>query len=137
MRARVATGLGVLPSTVDEMLVRDVEDQLGASGKVSHGWMGVLCSKDDAARPEGGATLAVVLPGSPAAKAGLEADDVVVRAGGEPVHGRADLVAASRGLRPEDPLDVQYWRDGHSKTVTVTLKAGDPQVLAAYAPDMG
>lgn len=117
--------------------VRDVEDQLDASGKVSHGWMGVLCSKDDAVRSEGGATLAVVLPGSPAAKAGLEADDVIVRAGGEPVHGRADLVAASRGLRPEDPLDVQYWRDGRSKTITVTLKAGDPQVLAAYAPDMG
>ena len=138
--------VGILTHPVDDTpnglaipssAVRDVEDQLDANGKVSHGWMGVLCSKDDAARPEGGATLTVVLPGSPAAKAGLEANDVIVRAGGESVHGRADLVAASRGLRPEDPLDVQYWRHGQSKTITVTLKAGDPQVLAAYAPDMG
>jgi S1-C subfamily serine protease len=117
--------------------VRDVEDQLDNSGKVSHGWMGVSCSKDDANRPEGGATIVSVLPGSPAAEAGLAPNDVITRAGSERVTSRADLVAASRALRPQDPLDVQYVRDGRSKTVTVTLGTGDPQVMAAYAPDMG
>ena len=117
--------------------VRDVEDQLDGSGKVSHGWMGVLCAEDDADRPAGGATIAWVQPGSPAAKAGIEPADVIVSAAGERVSGRADLVAASRGLRPQDPLELQFLRDGRSKTVTVTLGAGDPQVLAAYAPAMG
>ncbi len=127
-----ADGLAVPVSTI-----RDVEAQLDAIGKVSHGSMGVLCNADDADRPGGGATLAVVLPASPAAKAGLVPDDVIVRAGGQRVSGRADLVAASRSLRPQDPLDIQYLRGGHPKSTTVILGAGDLQVLAAYAPDMG
>jgi putative serine protease PepD len=131
------SGDGPSGLAIPSSAVRDVEDQLENSGKVSHGWMGVLCSKDDAERPEGGATVVEVLPGSPAAKAGLEKDDVITRAGDQRVAGRADLVAASRSLRPQDPLDVQYWRNGRSKTVTVTLGAGDSQLLAAYAPEMG
>jgi putative serine protease PepD len=75
--------------------------------------------------------------GSPAATAGLAPNDVITRAGGARVSGRADLVAASRALRPQDPLEVQYVRDGKTKTVTVTLGALDPQVMATYAPDMG
>jgi S1-C subfamily serine protease len=125
-------GLAIPSSTVS-----DVEDQLDSSGKVSHGSMGVWCARDDADRTEGGATVVSVLHGSPADKAGLKPDDVIVRAGGQRVTGRADLVAASRALRPQDPLDVQYWRDGKSKLVTVTLGAGDPQAMATYAPDMG
>jgi S1-C subfamily serine protease len=130
---------GVSPNgvAIPSSAVRDVQDQLDNSGKVSHGWMGVSCAKDDADLPEGGATVASVAPGSPAASAGLAANDVITRAGGARVSGRADLVAASRALRPQDPLDVQYVRDGKSKTVTVTLGTGDPQVMATYAPDMG
>jgi len=126
-----ANGLAIPASTM-----ADVEDQFDASGKVSHGWMGVLCGSEDADRPGGGATIRAVVDGSPAAKAGLEPNDVVVRAGGQPVSGRADLVAASRGLHPGDPLPIQYLRDQRTKTVTVTLVAGDPQLLA-FAPDMG
>ena len=44
-------GLAVPVSTV-----RDVRDQLDGSGKVTHGWMGVVCDKDPAeSRPQGGA----------------------------------------------------------------------------------
>ena len=91
--------------------VRDVEDQLdssGSSGKVTHGWLGVLCNPDASARPGGGAEIQVVMAGSPAEKAGLQAGDVVVRADGSPVSGRPELVAAVRTLRPQDPLDLQY-----------------------------
>jgi putative serine protease PepD len=118
-------------------IVRDVEDQLDSpSGKVAHGWMGVLCTKDDADRPQGGAQVQVVMDGSPAAKAGLAAGDVVVRAGGQSISGRPDLVAAVRSLRPQDPLDLQYVRDGHTRSTSVTLGAGDPQLLTAW-PAMG
>ena len=41
--------------------------------------------------------------GSPAAEAGLEAGDVVVRAAGRPVSGRPDLVAAIRGAAAPGP----------------------------------
>jgi S1-C subfamily serine protease len=117
-------------------VVRDVEDQLDSSGKVAHGWIGVLCTKDDADRAQGGAQVQVVMVDSPAAKAGLAAGDVVVRAGGEMISGRPDLVAAVRSLRPQDPLDLQYVRAGHTRSTSVTLGAGDPQLLSAW-PAMG
>jgi S1-C subfamily serine protease len=117
--------------------VRDVRDQLASSGKVTHGWMGVVCSKEPAeSRPQGGAVVQMVLDGSPAQAAELAPGDVVVRAAGRLVNGRPDLVAAVRGLRPQDPLEIQYVRNGRTRTTTVTLKAGDPQ-LFAYAPAMG
>jgi S1-C subfamily serine protease len=121
--------------------VRDVEDQLdstGSSGKVSHGWLGVLCAKDDADRAGGGAQIDYVYPGSPAEKAGLVPGDVVVRAAGNAVSGRPELVAAVRTLRPQDPLDLQYVRGGRTHNVTVALGAGDPQLLATWPwPAMG
>ena len=62
-------GLAVPISTV-----RDVRDQLDGSGKVTHGWMGVVCDKDAAeSQPQGGASVQIVLEGSPAAAAGLMA----------------------------------------------------------------
>ncbi len=43
-------GLAVPISTV-----RDVRDQLDGSGKVTHGWIGVVCAKDAAeSQPQGG-----------------------------------------------------------------------------------
>jgi len=120
-------------------LVRDVEDQLdssGSSGKVTHGWIGVLCDPADADLTGGGAQVQAVVPGSPAAKAGLQQGDIVVRAGASSVSGRPDLVAAVRTLRPQESLDLQYQRDGKMRSTTVTLGAGDPQLLT-YQPAMG
>jgi S1-C subfamily serine protease len=119
-------------------LVRDVEDQLdssGSSGKVTHGWLGVVCDPDDAEQPGGGARIDAVMSGSPAEKAGLQPGDVVVRADGSMVGGRPELVAAVRSLRPQDSLALQYERDGRTRALTVNLGASDPQVLT-YFPAM-
>jgi S1-C subfamily serine protease len=128
----VPDGLAVPVSTV-----RDVRDQLEGSGKVAHGWIGVVCDKDPAdSRATGGALVQTVLPDSPAAEARLAPGDVVVRANGQLVSGRPDLVAAVRGLRPQASLELQYLRGDKPRTVTITVKAGDPAMFA-YAPAMG
>jgi putative serine protease PepD len=117
-------------------VVRDVQDQLEASGKAEHGWIGVVCDKDPADSPaQGGATVRVVMAGSPAANAGLQENDVIVRAAGRIITGRPDLLAAVRSLRPQDPLEVQWRRGGRNYTKMVTVKAGDPNTLAF--PGMG
>jgi putative serine protease PepD len=76
------------------------------------------------------------MEGSPAAKAGLQDGDVVVRAGGRAVGGRPQLVAAVRAMRPQDPLYLTYMRDGRLRDTTVTLEATDPQLLSQW-PTMG
>ena len=60
------------------------DDQLDGSGKVTHGWMGVVCDEDPAERRPARAARSCrpCSPESPAAKAGLAPGDVVVRAGG-------------------------------------------------------
>jgi serine protease Do len=116
-------------------VMRDVEDQLDSSGKVNHGWIGVVFGDDATDRSQGGARIQSVFPDSPATSAGLQAGDVITQAGGEQVTGRADAIAAVRRLRPQDPLDLTYYRDGHQKDARATVAAPNPLLLAT--PGMG
>src|SRR5262249_6171643 len=59
---------------------RDVAAQLTARGAVEHGWLGVWAT-DDTDRAGGGARVQGVVPGSPAAQAGMEQGDVIVEVG--------------------------------------------------------
>jgi tetratricopeptide (TPR) repeat protein len=74
--------------------------------------------RDDAsppALPEHGLLIMQVLPGGNADKAGLRADDVLLRYGDTELTARADLKLKEDG----DPVRVQVWRDGRTREVTV------------------
>jgi S1-C subfamily serine protease len=126
-----ATGATTLLA-ISAGVLHDVEDQIDSSGKVIHGWMGVLFGDDATNLSEEGAVVREVFPGSPAKDAGLKAGDVITRAGGQQVSGRADAIAAARSLRPHDSLDVVYLRDGRHHATRVLLGAGDPRQLATW-----
>ena len=59
--------------------------------------------------------------GSPAALAGLTADDVVIAADGNQVSSMIDLAAEVCTRQPGDEVELKVVRDGEERTVTVTL----------------
>src|SRR5262249_7914880 len=63
-----------------------------------------------------------VLPDSPAQRAGLQAGDVVLAIGGQPVFTPEDLVEAIR-TRPGHALPITIERDGRKLSLTVTPRA--------------
>jgi S1-C subfamily serine protease len=102
--SRVAPG-HALPVDV----ARDVAEQLSASGRVRHAWLGVD-AVDTRARAGGGVTVMAVAPGGPAEQAGLAIGDVITALGDDRVADLADLLAAVAHRRPGDPVALTVWR---------------------------
>jgi len=68
-----------------------------------------------------GALVTSVRDESPAAKAGLQAGDVIVALGGEDVGDPGDVVGSVRGAEAGS-MDVAVMRDGQRRTLTVVLE---------------
>ena len=63
-----------------------------------------------------------VRPGSPAAKAGLKAGDILVQFGDKPIHNLYDFTDALRRSKVGQTVEVKVLRDGQPLTVSVTLE---------------
>jgi S1-C subfamily serine protease len=118
-----ADGLGfAIP--IDE--ARSVADELIARGHVVHAWIGLDGQDVDAAGQtaldvDGGAVVGRVIDGSPAAKAGLHATDVIVAIDGKAVMGIAELVVSLRNYKPGDIVTLSVLRGRERKAMKVTL----------------
>ncbi|HET6908598.1 MAG TPA: trypsin-like peptidase domain-containing protein [Mycobacteriales bacterium] len=62
-----------------------------------------------------------VVPGGPAAKAGLRAGDVIISADGHPVTSADELIVAIRKHAPGEHMTLTFVRDGKHRTVTIVL----------------
>ncbi len=93
----------------------------GASGG-GQGYGPYFGSVPDFGQQVNGVKFSDVLPGSPAAKAGLRAGDVLVEFGGKPIGNLYDFADALRRSRVGDVVKVKVLRDGQPLTVTVTLE---------------
>ena len=100
--------------------VRSVVSQIVAGKTVAHAYFGVQVR--DSSSPLG-AALAQVLPGTPAAKAGLKSGDVVTKLDGKTITNASDLSSVINGHKPGDSLSVTYVRGGKTLTATLTLTA--------------
>jgi S1-C subfamily serine protease len=80
-------------------------------------WLGVDLAND----PVRGALVAKVVPGSPAAKAGIRPGDLITQLDTEPIGASATLVAAISGLQPGDTVAIQLQRGAAQYTVHVKL----------------
>ncbi|QCP48372.1 DegQ family serine endoprotease [Trinickia violacea] len=107
-----------------------VKDELVKTGHVSRGRLGVAVQglnqtlADSFGLPKpNGALVSSVDPGGPAAKAGLQAGDVILAVNGTAINDSTDLPSMIAGIKPGSKADVQIWRDKSKKDVTVTIGA--------------
>jgi S1-C subfamily serine protease len=73
--------------------------------------------------PTGGAMVAVVIPGSPAASAGLQPGDVITAIDGQPVSAPSDVAQTVDVRRPGERLSLQIQRGPLAYTTSATLVA--------------
>jgi putative serine protease PepD len=97
---------------------RTIANKLISTGKVEHAYLGVRLSP-----ASGGARITELVPGKPAAKAGLDVGDVITAFGGKKVGSVDALRFAVEAKHPGDTVSVTVLRGGKSRTVTVTLSS--------------
>jgi serine protease Do len=106
----------------------NVAEQLMKTGKVVRGRIGVGIQNVTKELSESlglgktqGAVVGNVEEGSPAAKGGLEVGDVILKIDGRNVEGSADLSRTIRALRPGTKVNLNVWRAGKTRDVTVAV----------------
>jgi len=95
---------------------KKVAESLIAGKTIERPFLGVGLTDAD-----NGAQITQVTAGSAASKAGLQAGDVVTKAGDTEVHSGDDLRRAVGAKQPGDKLELTYTRNGTEHTTTVTL----------------
>ena len=94
-----------------------VANQLIQGQPVAHPYLGVALAETGT----GGALVGRVDPGSPAARAGLRAGDLITAIDGQPIRSADDVVAVVQGDQVGQNVTVTYNRHGAEHTATVTL----------------
>lgn len=78
----------------------------------------------DYSQESGGMRITGVRDDSPAARAGLQSGDVIVRMGDRTIDDVYSYMYALQAHEPGDVVEVEVLRDGSRRTFTVTLEAG-------------
>ncbi len=98
------------------------------TGNEKHGWLGVAIqdvtpriAREKGLHVKSGALVNDVTEESPADKAGIREDDVVVEFNGKSVEESDDLQSAVRSALPGDKASVTFYRGQEKKSLEVTL----------------
>ncbi|MFZ0746795.1 MAG: DegQ family serine endoprotease [Terracidiphilus sp.] len=109
-------------------MARDVMEQIVEHGKVTRGYLGVRIQAVDPDMAKafglgqgGGALIGDVTPGGPAAKAGMQRGDIVLKLNGTDVAGPDDLSLHISEMTPGATAHLEVYRNGHTQDVSVTL----------------
>ncbi|MBS0209288.1 MAG: PDZ domain-containing protein [Planctomycetes bacterium] len=143
----VAVGLLVAPTVHAQTLLNQVEAQIkqgvppaGAPGAppslppVAAGETGFLGLVADDRQDNGqGIRVTDLMPGGPAERGGLKAQDVVTSINGNPTRSMDDFARAITGQGPGTPIKLQVQRAGQSVDVTVVL-GRPPVAMPGSAP---
>ena len=106
--------------------VKDAVNNFNTTGQFNRPFLGVeyrMISRQVAVLneiPEGAYIMAVV-EGSPAAKSGVTAEDIITKINGDRLTTSNDLAKIIGKKKAGDVVTLTVWRDGNEKTLTVTL----------------
>ena len=121
----VGIGFAVPTNLMRQIIIRLAED-----GKVVRGFFGLQTTDVTSEKATtlklpkvSGALVMEVMPGGPAATAGLKTDDVILSAGGQPVETRGDLRIALSLVKPGGTIAVEYARAGVTQSGTLAAVA--------------
>jgi serine protease Do len=110
-------------------LAKNIMKSLSADGVVHRGYLGIQIrelSSDVARRlgvgETGGVLVGQVFENTPAARAGLQPGDVITSIGGKATKDGRLLQTVVAGLPLKKSAEVQFVRDGQTKTVPVTIE---------------
>lgn len=123
-------------------MARNVMEQIVDHGKVVRGHLGVAVQGVDANMAKafglsqgGGALVAEVTPGSPAAKAGIERGDIILELDGQPVNTPEDLSVHIAQVPPGQVVHLKVSRNGQTRNVDVTLDELTETASATNSPE--
>ena len=125
-------------------MARNIMEQIVDHGKVIRGHLGVAIQSVDADMAKafglsqgGGALVAEVTPGSPAAKAGIERGDVILELNGQTVNGPDDLSVRIAETAPGTTVHLKISRNGQMKEISVPLGKFSEASEASGGAEMG
>jgi serine protease Do len=123
------TGAVSIGFAIPSVVVTQVADQIIATGKATHAYIGISTRTVTSALQEqfalsrsSGILVAEVAVNGPAAKAGIQRDDIIVKVGDDAMVESSDLLVAIRDKKPGDTVDVTIDRNGTTLVITVTLE---------------
>jgi putative serine protease PepD len=97
---------------------KTVADELIKGQKVSHPYIGIGVGD---ANNNAGATVASVVSGSPADKAGVKQGDVITKANNTDIHNSNDVLNVVQSAKVGDTLKLTVSRSGGTQQLTVTV----------------
>jgi serine protease Do len=126
----IIRGAQNLGFSISVTIARPITEELIATGTIERAYLGVgtvdvteSIVRNFGLPVDAGVAVTVVGAGSPAAGAGLQANDVIVAVDGLELSNNGDLLAVLRVKRPGDAVTVDYYRGGERRTAQVTLIA--------------
>lgn len=118
-------GIGfAIPSNLAQKVMKDILEK----GRVVRGWLGVVIQNvnQDLAKALGmekpmGVVISSVQEDSPADKAGLKEEDVIIKFNGKKVHNTIELSTWVATTGPDKEVTLTILRDGKEKNIKVKL----------------
>ena len=133
-RTGMNAGIGfAIPINMALHIVEDLLDD----GAVQRGFLGVQITDLDSAlaerlgfKEQGGAVVMMVGAGSPAEKAGIQLEDVIVSINNQRVDSSSRLRLIVSGTKPGSQIPIDIMRGGKRMTVNATLEALPEEALS-------